>query len=67
MTWPEMVANVKRLLTADGTEAELDALLAQLMEALPDGGILDLIYYPDKERTAEDIVNAAILQQNRAR
>lgn len=43
-----------------------EAPLAPLAKALPNGGVLDLIYYPDKTRTAEDIVNEAILQQNRA-
>jgi hypothetical protein len=65
MSWSEMVANVERLLIADGSETELDALLTQLQKVLPNSGILDLIYYPDKPRSAEDIVNEAILQQNR--
>jgi hypothetical protein len=67
LNWAEMVRSVQRLLDAEGSEAEQGALLAQLADALPGAGILDLIYHSAKSRSAEDIVSEAILAQNRTR
>lgn len=56
----EIISKVKRLMMAEGAESELDALLCELMQALPHGNISDLIFHPDKERTPEEIVEEAM-------
>lgn len=60
----EIVSRVERLLMAKGTENELAALLSEITQALPYGNMSDLIFYPDKERSAEEIVEEAV-QRNR--
>ncbi len=59
----EMVNAVKRLNIADGTEAELDLILHHLVNAAPNSAISDLIYYPDAERTPEQIVDEALRRE----
>lgn len=55
----EMIKKVRRLLVADGSEAELETLLCELMRATPYANISDLIYYPDQDLSAEEIVDEA--------
>jgi len=56
----EMIEAVRRLFVADGTEEELHQLLGQLDLAAPYSNISDLIYYPDQNRTPEQIVDVAL-------
>lgn len=55
-----MIEAVRRLSVADGTEEELDQLINQLEMAAPHSKISNLIYYPDQDRTPEQIVDAAL-------
>ena len=63
MTRSEMVRAVERLSVADGNEAELHELRQQLKMVLPHANISDLIYYPDQERTEEQIVDEALRRE----
>ncbi len=58
-----MIKAVERLFAADGTEEELNQLVCQLDLAAPNSTISNLIYYPDKDRTAEEIVDLALSAQ----
>lgn len=63
MTRSEMVGVVKRLFAADGSEGELDQLLDRLVRAVPHANISDLIYYPEKDRDEERIVDEALRRE----
>ena len=63
MTRTELIASVKRLTSLSGSEQELDDLAYQLKLALPYGNISDMLYYPDKDRTEEEIVDEAIRRE----
>ncbi len=63
MTRSEMVAAVKRLFIAAGSEEELHALRQQLKTAVPHANISDLIYYPDEDRDEEQIVDEALRRE----
>ncbi len=52
----ELVEIVRRLQTAEGTEAELDALMEKLERSVPHPEVSDLIFYSEREMTAEEIV-----------
>ncbi len=63
MTRSEMVRAVERLFVADGSEADLYELRQQLTMVVPHANISDLIYYPDQERTEEQIVDEALRRE----
>ena len=56
----ELVEIVRRLQSADGTEAELDALLEKLERSVLHPEVSDLIFYSEREMTAEEIVAEAL-------
>ena len=56
----ELVEIVRRLQTADGTEAELDALMEKPEQSVLHPEVSDLIFYPEREMTAEEIVAEAL-------
>jgi hypothetical protein len=57
----ELVALVGRLLAADyASEEERDRLLTVLEKSVRDPNVSDLIFYPEREMTAEEIVDAAL-------
>jgi hypothetical protein len=60
MTRDEMVRAVSKLMTGDASDAELDSLPLELDRAAPGSRITDLIYYPEVERTPEQIVDEAL-------
>lgn len=64
MTRSEMVDAVKRLFAADGDEDELDQLLDRLVRAVPHANVSDLIYYPEKDRDEERIVDEALRREH---
>ncbi len=55
-----MIRAASKLMTGDATDAELDSLPLELDRAAPGSRITDLIYYPEVERTAEQIVDMAL-------
>jgi hypothetical protein len=59
----ELIAIVTRLLTADGTEQELDDMETWLEQHVPDPNVSRLIYHPEREMTAEEIVDQALRYQ----
>jgi len=58
----ELIAIVRRIMDADGTESEIDALIATLESNVPHPSVSDLIFWPPSgdEPTAEQIVDAAM-------
>ncbi len=56
----ELVEIVRRIQTADGTEAEIDALMKKLERSVPHPEVSGLIFYPEREMTAEEIVAEAL-------
>ncbi len=62
MNRADMIKTVERLLSGDGSVTDFDSLLGDLNRAAPYSGISDLIYYPDCDRTAEQIVEEALLR-----
>ena len=60
LTKEELVRLVERILNAEGTEEEINAMIDRLQESVPHPGVSDLIFYPDKEMTAEQIIEVAL-------
>ena len=47
-------------MNVDGTETEIDELLQLLERNVPHPEVSDLIFYPDREMTAEEVVDRAL-------
>ena len=60
MTRAEMIEAVNSLLQVQGSEEEQSDTLFRLKECLPGAMISDLIFYPECERTTEEIVDEAL-------
>ena len=61
MSRDELVALVKRIMICDAaTEEEHDALIQTAIDATPNGDISDLVFWPKREMTAEEIVDEAL-------
>ena len=60
MNRTEMIQAVRKLMTGDCSDHELDSLPLELDRLAPGSRITDLIFYPDKERTPEQIVDEAL-------
>lgn len=60
LTKEELVRLVERIQNAEGTEDEIDAMIDQLQENVPRPDVSDLIFYPEEEMTAEQIVEQAL-------
>lgn len=60
LTRDELIAVVRKLMAAEGSEEELDELEELLEENVPHPEVSALIYYPDREMTAEEIVDKAL-------
>lgn len=56
----ELIEVVRLLLTAEGSEQELDELENLLQRSVPHPEVSDLLYYPDCEMTPEEIVDRAL-------
>lgn len=66
MTREELLRAVQRLCDFEqgpGSETERDAVLSALDQAAPHADISDLIYYAERERTNEEIVDEALLRE----
>jgi hypothetical protein len=60
----QLVALVQRLLRADDhDDEECDQILTTLQEQVSDPQISDYIFWPDREMTAEDIIDRALAHQ----
>lgn len=60
MTRSEMIRAVHKLMEGDASDDELDSLPLEIDRAAPGARITDMIYYPDKDRTPEQIVDEAL-------
>jgi hypothetical protein len=65
MTKDELVRVVRRIMDAEGTEAELDGLLALVERNVPHPAVTDLIFYPPNgvDLSAEQVVEIALTYQ----
>jgi hypothetical protein len=65
MTRDELVQAVRRIIDADGTEAELHELMALVERNVPHPAVSDLIFYPPNgvELSAEEVIEIALAYQ----
>lgn len=55
-----LVELVRKLMDAEGTEAELDDMLTELQQQVPHPEISNLIFWDDRDLTPEQIVEEAL-------
>lgn len=55
-----LVELVRKLMDAEGSEAELDDMLTELQQRVPHAEISNLIYWDDRDLTPEQIVEEAL-------
>lgn len=55
-----LVELVRKLMDAEGTEAELDDMLTELKQQVPHAEISNLIFWDDRDLTPEQIVEEAL-------
>ena len=60
MTKTELIELVRRVMEADGTEEELSAIIDTVSRAVPYPGWTNLLYYNDRELSAEEVVAQAL-------
>lgn len=60
LTKEELVELVRKIVGALGTEEEIDGWISVLEESVPHPEVSDLIFYPDKEMTPEEIIEKAL-------
>ncbi|MDZ4690661.1 hypothetical protein [Terricaulis sp.] len=60
MTREELIALVQRVYNGEGAIEDGNVLVAELDKALPNGEIWDLIYWPRKPMTPEEVVDEAL-------
>jgi hypothetical protein len=58
-----MIAMVKRLDAANGSEAELDAITYKLMQELPHADVVTLLYHTRPELSAEEAIDEAMRRE----
>ena len=56
----ELIELVRRIMNAEGTEEELDTWEETLEQNVTDPAVSDYIFYPDRDMTAEEIVDRAL-------
>lgn len=60
MTKERLIKIVERIINVDGTEGEIDDLLKILEGNVPHLQVSDLIYWNEKDLSAEEIVEKAL-------
>ncbi|MGQ8875426.1 bacteriocin immunity protein [Paenibacillus sp. TSA_86.1] len=55
-----LVLFVRKVMNAEGTEQELDDMLTEVQKALPYAEVSNLIFWNERELTAEQIVEEAL-------
>lgn len=58
--YQHLVMLVRKMLNAEGTEQELDDMLTEVQGALPYAEVSNLIFWDERELTAEQIVEEAL-------
>jgi hypothetical protein len=56
----ELIQLVEKIMNTVGTEEELDEMLLLLKGSVPHPEVSDLIFWNDKDLTAEEIINEAL-------
>ncbi|GBF75677.1 putative e9imm peptide [Paenibacillus sp. 598K] len=56
----ELVELVDKIMNDAGTEEEIDAMIDELRQHVPHPSVTDLIFWPEEELTAEEIVERAL-------
>jgi hypothetical protein len=52
-----LVALLSKIMLAEGTESELDDAIDELKQISPISEVTDLIFYPEREMSAEEIAD----------
>ena len=65
VTKEELLVLVRRIRLAQGTEAEIDALVRAFQASVPHPGASNLIYWHEPELTDEEIVEQAMSYQSK--
>lgn len=60
MTRSEMLDAVKRVFKMEDAEAEVDRIVVFFDEAVPNANVIDMPFWPDAERTPEQIVDEVL-------
>ncbi len=60
MNRTDLVALVRKIVEADGTEAEIDEYTEQVSKELPDPNWMELIYFDPRDLTPEEVVEVAL-------
>jgi hypothetical protein len=60
LTRDELVELVRRIMRLEQTGTTLDEWVWKLRQNVPHPGVSDMIFWPDRERTAEQIVDEAL-------
>ncbi len=63
MTRSEMIDAARKVFAMDGTEDEINVLVYNLKLSAPHSKISDMIFYPDVERDAEQVVDEALRRE----
>jgi hypothetical protein len=63
MTREELLESVRTLQRQQISEQERDRLILALARVVPHACISDLIFYPERERSLEEIVDEALLRE----
>lgn len=58
-----LVALIRRIIDIDGSEDEINELVQQLNDLSPLPGASDLIFYDDRELSAEQVADAILAYQ----
>jgi hypothetical protein len=56
----ELVTLVKRIMACEGTDSEQDQWILEFERNVPHPGASDLIFFPKRNMTAEEIVDEAL-------
>ena len=56
----ELVALVQRIMVSDGTDDEIDEMIATLERSVPHPAVIDLMFHDERELTAEQVVDIAL-------
>jgi hypothetical protein len=60
MTREELIDLVGRIMRLEAKGSELDEWVWQLIQNVPQPHVSDMIFWPDRERTPEEIVDEAM-------
>ncbi|WP_202113074.1 bacteriocin immunity protein [Paenibacillus sp. MMS18-CY102] len=56
----ELIEIVQKIMNAEGSEEELNRMMAIVERSVPHPNMSDLIFWGEEERSAEDIVEQAL-------